>query len=381
MDYRRLGRTNFLVSEIGFGCEWLEQMELEEGRALFQACEESGINILDCWSPNPKVRSIIGESIKGRRERWFIQGHIGSTWQNGQYVRTREFPIVEEAFEDQLKRFHSDYVDLGMIHYVDSVKEWDEIVSGPFIEYARRLKESGKIRAVGLSSHNPQVAKKAVNSGEIDALMFSINPAFDITPPTEDVYELFKTETYVDSLAGIHPERAELYRLCEQKNVGITVMKGFGGGRLFKAETSPLCVALTAVQALHYALTRPAVASVLVGFSEVRHVTEAVGYETATDEQKDYSELLANAPKHAYRGQCAYCNHCKPCPVNIDIAAVNKFYDLAVMQPTVPASVREHYRALERNASDCLGCRSCEQRCPFGVKIAERMKLAAELFK
>ena len=66
--------------------------------------------------------------------------------------------------------------------------------------------------------------------------------------------------------------------------------------------------------------------------------------------------------------------------MNIDIAMVNKFYDLASAQPSVPESVREHYNALEHRASECIGCRGCESRCPFGVKVAERMARTAELF-
>lgn len=239
MQYRRLGKTNLNVSEIGLGGEWLERLDLDACRAIIKGCEEQGINILDCWMSNPKVRSDIGESVKDSREKWFIQGHIGSTWQNGQYVRTREFPIVQEAFEDLLTRLKTDYVDLGMIHYVDSPQEWDEIVAGPFLQYVRNLKAQGKIRHIGLSSHNPQVAKKAVLSGEIEMLLFSINPAFDLMPPSEDVYDFFKNEKYGAELTAIDPERAELYSLCEQNDVGITVMKGYGGGRLFKADDSP----------------------------------------------------------------------------------------------------------------------------------------------
>ena len=64
----------------------------------------------------------------------------------------------------------------------------------------------------------------------------------------------------------------------------------------------------------------------------------------------------------------------------IDIAMVNKYYDLALMQPEVPAAVKEHYFALEHRADACMGCHSCESRCPFGVNIAERMKMTEELF-
>ena len=66
--------------------------------------------------------------------------------------------------------------------------------------------------------------------------------------------------------------------------------------------------------------------------------------------------------------------------MGIDIAMVNKLYDLATQQDAPPQSLREHYRALEKDASDCVGCRSCEPNCPFGVNIAERMAKAAALF-
>ena len=162
--------------------------------------------------------------------------------------------------------------------------------------------------------------------------------------------------------------------------VGLTDMKGFAGGRLFDAKRSPFGVALTPVQCIHYALTRPAVASILAGYDTPEHVDEAVSYETATETEKDYASVLASAPRHAYDGQCTYCGHCKPCPAGIDIAMVNKLYDLASMQPEVPASVRAHYEALERTASDCIGCRGCETRCPFHVPVAERMEKARALF-
>ena len=66
--------------------------------------------------------------------------------------------------------------------------------------------------------------------------------------------------------------------------------------------------------------------------------------------------------------------------MEIDIAMVNKFYDLAIQQPETPESLRAHYTALEKTASACIGCQSCEARCPFGVEIAARMRKAAELF-
>ena len=379
MRYRELGKTGLRVSEIGLGAEWLERHNEEEVQAVIDRCEGCGINILDCWMSNPQVRSSIGKALKGRREKWIIQGHFGSTWQEGQYVRSRDLAKVEEAFRDLLTRLQTDYIDLGMIHFVDSEAEFRQVMEGEFLAYVKEQKERGVIRHIGLSTHNPQVAKLAALSGEIEMLLFSVNPAFDLLPPSEDLNDYF-AESYQEGLGGIDPQREELYKLCEQRGVGITVMKGYAGGRLFDAKTSPFGVALTPVQCIHYALTRPAVASILVGYDTPEHVDAAVAYETAAEEERDYASVLAKAPHHAYGGQCTYCGHCAPCPAGIDIAMVNKLYDLASMQEEVPATVRAHYQALSATAADCIACGGCETRCPFGVPVVERMEKAKKLF-
>ncbi len=378
MKTRILGNTELKVSEIGFGGEWLERHETEESVELLKYAHSKGINIVDCWMPDPKSRDIIGSAMEGCRESWYVQGHIGSTYQNGQYVRTRDLKYVRPAFEDLLTRLNTDYIDLGMIHYIDSVDEWNKVMSGDFIRYVHELHEKGKIRHIGLSTHNPVIGTLAVQTGFIEMILFSINPAFDMRPATEDLDTMWGG--YDDKYAGIDPERAEFYRMCDENNVGLTVMKGFFGGALLDKDRSPFGVAFTPVQLIHYALTRPGVASILCGYDTKEQVDAAVSYENATDDEKDYASVIAAAPLHSYKGQCTYCGHCKPCPVGIDIAMVNKLYDLASLQETVPESVREHYKALEHTASECMGCKGCESRCPFEVKIAERMKKAAGLF-
>ena len=381
MQYRRLGKTNLMVSEVGFGGEWLERHPAEESVALLKYAHSLGINILDCWMPDPKSRDIIGQAIREDRAGWYVQGHIGSTYQNGQYTRTRDVGQCRIAFEDLLTRLQTDYIDLGMIHYVDLERDWELVShSGPYQDYVMQLKAEGKIRHIGLSTHNPEIARKAAASGLVEMILFSVNPAFDLMPPTDNLDNYF-AETYAEELGGVDPVRVEMYKVCAQHDVGITCMKPFAGGRLFDAGRSPFGVALTPVQCIHYALTKPGVISVLCGYDTPAQVDAAVAYETASDEEKDYASVLASAPKHTFTGgECAYCGHCKPCPVDIDIAMVNKLYDLAVMQPEVPASLREHYLSLTHRADECIGCRGCESRCPFGVPVADRMRQTAALF-
>ena len=378
MRYRKLGKTGLMVSEIGFGGEWLARHPSEASVALVRRAHEAGVNLIDCWMADPKSRDIIGEAIAPCRSEWFVQGHVGSTWQNGQYVRTRDMRFVKPAFEDLLRRIGGGYVDLGMIHYVDAMEDWETCLNGEFVYYVRGLKERGLIRHVGLSTHNPRIARLAAENGFVEMILFSINPAFDMKPASEDIETMFGE--YDGALSGIDPERAALYRLCEEKEVGITVMKGFFGGRLFDASASPFGAAFTPPQLIHYSLTRPAVASVLCGFDAPDQLDAALAYETATADEKDYASVIAGAPLHASRGRCTYCGHCSPCPAGIDIAMVMKFCDLAEQQESVPESVRAHYLALPATASACVACRGCESRCPFGVPVAARMKQTAALF-
>ena len=228
MEYRKLGRTGLEASVIGFGAEWIGKMEQAEVNAMAARGAAAGVNIVDCWMSDPAVRSALGEALEPTRDQWIIQGHIGSTWQDGQYVRTRELNHVRPAFEDLLARLRTDHVELGMIHYVDACDELRAIMDGPFIEYVRELLAAGKIGHIGLSTHNPEVALLACDEPEIEVIMFSLNPAFDMMPASEDLEDLFGDYENVAG-DGIEPTRARLYARAEEADVSLTVMKGYAG--------------------------------------------------------------------------------------------------------------------------------------------------------
>ena len=379
MKYRKLGNTGIEVSEIAFGAEWFIERPYEDVEEIIRHCEENGINFLDCWMSEPTVRTNLGRAIKDTRDKWVIQGHIGSTWQNNQYVRTREMDKVKEAFKDFMGRFQIDTLDFGMIHYVDELSDYENIMSGEFMEYVRYLKNNGIIKHIGLSTHNTDIAFLAANHPEIELIMFSINPAYDMFPPTEVIEDYSDDDKYTD-LAGLDPRRGELYQLCEDNGTALTVMKGYASGRLFNDKDSPFGVALTPVQCIHYALEQKGVASIFVGVNNVKELDDALEYLTASQNEKEYSHILANAPKHSFEGKCMYCGHCAPCTSGIDIAMLIKLYDLAVIHDEIPQSVKEHYNNLKYNATECIACGDCEDRCPFNVKIVDVMLDAQDLF-
>lgn len=380
MKYRELGKTGIEVSEIAFGAEFLVQRPYEDTEELIKACESYGINFVDCWMSEPDVRSHLGNAIKDNRENWVIQGHIGSTWQNNQYVRTREMDKVIPAFEDFMERFQIDTLDFGMIHYVDQIDDYNEIMNGEFIEYVRKLKSDGVIKHIGLSTHNPDIGLLAAQNPEIELLMFSINPAYDMFGSMDDIERYRQEDAYTDELSSLNPQRAELYELCEKNGTALTVMKGFAGGNLLSDETSPFGVALTPVQCIHYALEQKGVSSIFVGVKNPDELDGCMEYLNASETEKDYVEVLKNAPKHSFEGQCTYCGHCAPCTSEIDIAMVNKLYDLAKNHDEVPSSVKEHYNNLKYTASECIACGDCEDRCPFNVHIVDVMLDAQDLF-
>ena len=222
MRYRALGNTGLMVSEIGLGAEWLERHSAEEVKAVIDCCEEQGINILDCWMPEPKVRSNIGAAIAGKRERWIIQGHFGSTWQNGQYVRTRDMDKVVPAFEDLLEakqwaldtqkgRRNLDKWELGKIAlklkpeiearakanmsaggraYRPSEEGSATLPNLPPVDTRKELADSvglgertmGKVMQI--DEHAPAAVKEALDKKEL-----SINQGYQITKQVEDLPE------------------------------------------------------------------------------------------------------------------------------------------------------------------------------------------------
>jgi predicted aldo/keto reductase-like oxidoreductase len=375
MEYRDLGNTGMRAGVVGIGGEYLEYEDRETVIRTMHRSMELGVNVLDIFMSNPGIRTNLGLALKDRRDRMIVQGQVCSIWENGQYTKTRNLEKSKLFLEDLFERLQTDYIDIGMLHYVDTPEDWKKTQESGVIEYMLELEKQGRFRTLGVSSHSAAVSIELVKSGLFSVLMFSINPSFDLVFGNRDL-EACLSDGELGSL-DIDPDRARLYALCEEKGVGITVMKALGAGRLLRAESSPFKVPMTVNQCIHYALSRPAVSSVLIGAKSIAEIEQAVAYCSATEAERDYSGLY----KHMGKAEksCLYCNHCLPCPKHINVAGVTRLLDEAGIAMT--AALREAYAALDIKASACIACGVCEKRCPFGVGIVENMRNARNMFE
>ena len=378
-----LGRTGIETGVIGLGLEHLEKASFEEVAATIEVALEGGVRYMDLFLPFANIRDHIGRLMKGRRDRFQIQGHIGACLQDdGQYYRTREPVKAERHAEDHLRRLCSDYVDTLMMHFVDEPEEWAEVYApNGILDVARRWKKQGKARAVGMSSHKVGAAMAAVESGLVDVLMFPVNPAFDLLPGDVKVDALWEADPYARlEAAGRRPvySRRDLFLACQRNGVAIVAMKPFAAGWVFWPD-NPSGIVLSPIQCLQYTLSQPGVCVAAPGCKTQEEMKAALAWLTASDAEKDYSVILGKTAWNL-SGSCMYCNHCLPCPAGIDIAATTRLLDGARRQSITPA-LTAAYDRLPAPASACLSCGDCEARCPFGVTVRANVENAAALFE
>lgn len=367
MEYRKLphGKQGEQLSVLGLGTGGIHQCSEAEIEQVIRTAVTKGINFFDLCAGGRNVYEPFGRAIAGQREQVFFQLHFGAVYTpKGEYGWSRNLRQIQETFEWELQSLRTEYADFGFLHCVDEDHDFEELQSSGVLDYVKEMKQTGRVHYIGFSSHTPSVANRILDTGMVDMMMFSINSAYDLEQG--DAYGI-----------GSTAERAELFRRCETQGVGISVMKPFHGGKLLDSRTSPFGMAMTRNQCIQYALDRPGVLSVVPGVRNMGDLKEILEFTEVSDIEKDYSIIGQFTPAAAL-GNCVYCNHCQPCPAEIDIGLVNKYYDLALAGDTMAA---KHYEKLTVKADACIGCGHCDGRCPFRTKQSARMKEIADYFR
>ncbi len=357
MEYRVCRRTGDRIGVIGIGTSSLPYTPEAEAIATLERAYELGVNYFDLASAESSCFPLFGKALAGVRDRVRYQVHFGAVYAEGKtYGWTTSLDKIRRSVDWQLRMLRTDRIDYGFAHCLDEAKDWRRYQDNGVWRWLLSLKEQGVVRHIGLSTHTPSTANAVLDTGLVDMLMFSINPAYDICRG-----ELAR---------GGVDERQALYRRCEAEGVGIVVMKPFSGGQLLDAATSPYGVALTETQCLQYALDSPGVLCAVPGVRDRKDLDAVLAWCDAPAEARDYSVISGLTPAEA-RGRCVYCGHCKPCPAGIDVGLVNKYYDLARAGDALAA---DHCAHLETGPAACTGCGHCDRRCPFGVEQSARMR-------
>ncbi len=362
MEYRKMPHGGAKVSVIGMGSSVVGEQKEEDIIRTVQYALDAGVNYFDMAGGHATIFPAYGKALAGQREKAMLQVHFGADYTSGEYGWTTNLEQVKRSVDWQLKNLQTDYIDVGFIHCLDEASDLSTYEKHGILKYVLGLKDQGVVKHIGLSTHAPEMANRVLDMQILDMLMFSINPMYDFGQG--------------DFAIGATSERQDLYRRCEKEGVGISVMKPFNAGQLLDAAKSPFHQALTTAQCIQYALDKPGVLTVVGGPGNISQLKDILSYLDTTEEERDYSVIGSFTPDDSV-GKCVYCRHCHPCPAGLDIALINKYYDLS-RQGDVLA--KEHYLTLGKTAADCIGCGHCNKRCPFKVHQQERMAEIKEYF-
>ena len=185
MEQINLGKSDIRVSRMGFGCWGLSgaygSIAAGEAEQLIHAVVDRGINFLDTADVygGGANEELLGRALAGRRREIVLATKFGYVGDEMGGLRIDGRPeYVMAACEASLQRLKTDYIDLYYLHRVDKTVPITETVGA-----MQRLKDQGKIRAIGLSEAGIATLQQAGTAGRIDVLQSEYSLA---TPDLQD---------------------------------------------------------------------------------------------------------------------------------------------------------------------------------------------------
>ncbi len=337
MEKIRLGKTGMMVTRLGFGGIPIQRLNEADAVKVVQKCLDLGINYLDTANGYTTSEERIGKAVKGRR--------------HNVYIATKTFPgtpeIIEKNLELSLKRLDTDYIDLYQFHGINDKATLDKILDpeNGLYKVFKKAKKAGKIRHIGITSHQMEAAKLEIKSGKFETLMFPFN--FITNEPAK-----------------------ELLPLCREYDMGFIVMKPLAGGML---DDATLC--------FKYLLQFPDIVTI-PGIEKIREIEEIAaiyeGPQKITAAERKKMKQMAEELGTRF---CRRCDYCQPCEQGIPISLIMTFPsfvkrlppDWYLKSPFIP-------EAMEK-AKNCTECGECESRCPFKLPIREMLKEGYNLYE
>jgi hypothetical protein len=260
------------------------------------------------------------------------------------------------AVEGSLARLGTDYIDLCHVHSVNTV---ERLMDPNVHEAFDRLKQAGKLRFMGFSTHTPNLAR-VVNAG-IDSDRFDV--------------------MMVAYHHGIWPELPALVkRARSERDMGVVAMKTLKGAKhRGLLDFQPYADSYTQA-ALKWALSNEDVSCAVISFFELQHVDEYLAASGQPFTPRDLA-MLREYDRQIAGTYCGpHCGAClDACPEGLPIHDVLRhrmyFEDYGWEKEGI-----QRYAALAKDASVCASCSApCAGTCPVGIDIQTRMTGAHDL--
>jgi predicted aldo/keto reductase-like oxidoreductase len=343
MQYRDLGKTGLRVSAIGLGSAQLGSSTTKYGIQVVRRALELGVTYFDLARGYRDAEITVGQALdKGERAQVVLSTKTAR--------RTKEEAWQE--INESLERVGTDYFDNVHLHGLGSSEDIDQRLGpGGAIEALLQAREQGMLHHIGLSTHLADVAVEAVQRFPFEvvlAIMNLVNRA-----PLE-----------------------ELIPLCQEKGVGVTIMKPVATGLL------------PAKLALKWLLNQP-IACAVPGMTTVEEAEEdaMVGTGDLTLSAAEQAQVQTLQAQMAHT-RCRICHRCEPCPAEIPLAIT---LGTDVMYDHYRTMGREAFRAfswsrtaLEKEVEgrakvmsaieSCTRCGECEAKCPHGLPIVDMLQ-------
>lgn len=331
MEYRKLGKTDLMVSVIGLGGIPLQRVSETEAAQVISRCLDLGINFIDTARAYTDSEEKIGKGLKGKpRDKVVLASKS--------LARTGE--AMAKDIETSLKNLQTEYIDLYQCHNV-RFDEDEAVLFGPggAMEALLAAQKSGKIRHIGLTCHQMDRAVRLLEQHEI----------FD----TIQVPYNFNENT----------AEQKLLPLARQRDLGVIVMKPLGGG------------ALPAQYAMRYFIDKP-VSVVIPGMDCVAQVEENIrSMQQSQALTEEEAAEIEHFRQELGKNYCRRCDYCRPCPQGIDISGmfiIHGYYKRYNLQNWAIA----RYAATPVKPDACIECGQCESRCPYDLPIRQMLKAA-----
>jgi predicted aldo/keto reductase-like oxidoreductase len=343
--YRPLGGTGIMMSDISFGGAGISNP------AVVERAVERGINYFDTSPDYSKTGSeqVIGKALKPHRDKV----HIASKFCTADGHLPQDTPVAEimKAVEGSLQRLQTDYLDVCIIHEVNSL---DRLMAPTFHEAFDRLHEQGKVRFLGVSSHTPnleEVMRHAVDSGRFQMLLVAYN-------------------------FNNWPDLTNIFRDAHAKNVGVVAMKTLKGAQASVLEDFADQKQAFSQAAFKWVLSNPHVSGLVVSMSDFHQIDEYLYASGETPSDSDVA-LLQRYDTAVTRNYCRPgCGACLDhCPAGVPIDDVFRFA-MYFENYGLQRDAMEQYARIPAalNASQCATCPApCQTHCPFELPIRQKM--------